>query len=121
MKPYVLVVEDNADLRTSYMDALALDGVASVSAIHGRQALDLLENIKDLPRIVLLDMMMPVMDGWAFLEERSKDPRLFAIPVIVCSAVRSRALPNNTFFLRKPVELETLLEKIHDLFSAKNT
>ncbi len=108
----VLIVEDNADLRMLYEQAMSGEGYTTASAANGKEALELLRN-GTIPRIILLDLMMPVMDGWQFLKERAADSALAAIPVVVCSASKEN-IPDAVPFLRKPVELDALLQVARD-------
>jgi CheY-like chemotaxis protein len=111
----VLVVEDDADIRDAMVGILEAEGYAVCAAVHGADALAQLK-AGSRPCIILLDLMMPVMDGWAFCEEREKDPELAAIPILVLSAVarhdprnaRVRALDH----LPKPLNIDKLLAAV---------
>lgn len=81
----VLVVDDTEDMRRLLAAALSRHGFGVVTAEHGRDALDRLGSDPGFAAIVL-DIMMPVMDGWAFLEARRDDPVLRIIPVVIVSA-----------------------------------
>lgn len=113
MRSYILVVEDNADLRLLYRQALALEGYQVDLAANGADALAMLRARAEPPSLILLDLMMPLMSGWEFLEEVARDPALGHLPVVVCSAARDR-IPMGVRFLRKPVELDTLLQIAKD-------
>lgn len=110
----VFVVEDNADILQALVQVLEDEGHAVRTAVNGRDALDKLRTSDaPLPRVILLDLMMPVMDGWAFRAEQLADPTLADIPVIVLTADGS-ASEKATHLgcagsLRKPVDLLTLL------------
>jgi CheY-like chemotaxis protein len=81
----ILVVEDDPALRDTLVWVLNLSGYAAVPATDGRQALDYLRaGLR--PSLILLDLHMPGMDGWAFRAEQRRDPALAPIPVIVVSA-----------------------------------
>lgn len=108
----ILIVEDNVDLRMLYEQAMSSEGYETISAGNGREALDLLRS-GTRPCVILLDLMMPVMDGWQFLKEREADPALSSIPVVVCSASKEN-VPDSVRFLRKPVDLDVLLQVAHD-------
>jgi CheY-like chemotaxis protein len=82
----VLVVEDDPDLREMMGEWLSTLGYRARLAKHGRDALDVLRTGLR-PRVILLDLMMPVMDGWEFRRRQLQDPHLAAIPVIVTTAV----------------------------------
>lgn len=110
MKP-VLIVEDNDDLRALYEYAITGEGYPAVTANNGQVALELLESDTPAPCLIILDLMMPVMDGWEFLRQREKSAKLSAIPVIVCTAVKDDT-PPGVPFLRKPLDLSVLLETV---------
>ena len=88
MSHTVLVVEDDLDIRQALMEILDEHGFAALGARDGAEALDLLSRATELPCLILLDLMMPVMDGASFREAQRKDPRLASIPVVVLSAYR---------------------------------
>jgi len=109
----VLIVEDDADLREMMAQLLALEGFGAHAVANGREALDYLENGHS-PRLILLDLMMPVMDGWEFRREQQRDPRVADIPVIVLSALdQSRAGDiDEAAFLKKPLDFDRLLDLV---------
>lgn len=80
----VLVVDDDRDLRRCMAEALQALGHRVATAADGRAALAILRR-GCIPCLVLLDLIMPNMNGWQFLEERKKNPELLAIPVVVVS------------------------------------
>ncbi len=82
----VLVVDDDAGIRAALMDILADEGYVVDSAPDGRAALELLRQQTNRPALVLLDLMMPGMNGWQFRTEQLRDPMLADIPVVVISA-----------------------------------
>jgi CheY-like chemotaxis protein len=82
---HILVVEDDRDLRNSLCEALELEGYAAVGVENGQAALDHLAT-GARPCVILLDLMMPVMDGWTFRQEMLKDRTLASIPLIVMTA-----------------------------------
>ena len=77
----ILVVDDDPDIRDSLREVLEDEGYGTSCVANGREALDFLRSGKR-PCVILLDLMMPVMDGWQFLEEQKRDPALAAIPVL---------------------------------------
>jgi CheY-like chemotaxis protein len=109
----VLVVEDEEDLREMIRDALRMDGFTVVTAQDGREALELLPSLHDCC-VILLDLLMPRMDGWSFMEALSADPLFCKLPVIVHSSSPRKAPPKVTRVLQKPVEVERLLSAIHE-------
>ncbi len=111
--PSVLVVEDDVDVRETVAEALEDQGYRVSSAANGVHALRLLRDHALRPDVILLDLMMPEMDGWGFCAEQKKDPQLAAIPVVVFTAY---GVPDDTArqlgaagFLRKPVHLDDLV------------
>lgn len=109
MKNTIMVVEDNDDLRMLYEEALQLEGYKVILASNGLEALNLLKKYPHRPNVIILDLMMPVMDGWTFLEERKKDSSLAQIPIVICSASKEN-IPTNLKFLKKPIELDQLID-----------
>ena len=104
----VLIVEDDQGLREALASALDDEGYTVLLARNGREALDLLEKgIR--PCVVLLDLMMPVMDGWQLVKEIKSDPKLAAIPVCVISALASKAPPEALCVFQKPIDIAVLL------------
>jgi CheY-like chemotaxis protein len=112
----VLLVEDDGEVRASIAEMLVDDGFAVVEAENGREALERLARMDEPPRVILLDLMMPVMDGWTFRSRQLADPRLAQIPVVILSA--SQGLPAQASelhineFLRKPFDGAALLHAI---------
>jgi CheY-like chemotaxis protein len=82
----VLVIDDEPDIRDAAVMLLRSDGYAAVSAENGREALGLLRSGAVRPRLIILDLAMPVMDGFASRTAQLSDPRLAPIPVVVLSA-----------------------------------
>ena len=89
MTDAVLIVEDDWDLGAMMEQTLHLEGFAPILASNGKVALDILRAGAPI-KIILLDLMMPIMDGWTFRREQLSDPRISEIPVIVLSAVSDR-------------------------------
>jgi two-component system, OmpR family, response regulator CpxR len=110
-KGEVLVVEDDFAIRETLRELLEDEGYDVSWASNGREALELLAH--RAPRVILLDLMMPVMDGWEFRVAQQKDPALARIPVVVISA--DHALDQKVAalavdgWLAKPFELDALL------------
>src|SRR5262245_23155992 len=85
MASLVLVVDDDEEIRNALTEFLSDEGYGVVSASNGREALaSLREGVH--PSVILLDLMMPVMDGWDFRAEQLRDPGLRDIPVVVITA-----------------------------------
>jgi CheY-like chemotaxis protein len=111
----VLVVEDDDDIRESVCMLLEDEGFATVSASHGKAALELLRVLDPLPKLILLDLMMPVMNGWEFYELVRRDQALALIPTIVMSAQDMDASLGSVIRLQKPLRLDQLLSKINEV------
>jgi CheY-like chemotaxis protein len=109
----VLLVEDDIDVREAVTDTLKDAGYGVLSARHGQEALDLLRKQgAPKPCLILLDLMMPVMDGWQFRELQSKDPALADIPVVALSAHDGLHALGAAGHLRKPVQLRALMDVV---------
>lgn len=109
----ILVVEDDANLRDSTRSLLEDEGYQVVTAIHGRDGLDVLAG-GVRPDVILLDLRMRVLDGWQMLAAMQDDAELRALPVLVLSAdPESRPRVGNVRgWLRKPIHLDKLFEAI---------
>jgi CheY-like chemotaxis protein len=109
----ILVVDDDPDVRDAIAGVLSDEGYQVTSAGNGREALEQLHR-RSRPSLILLDMVMPDMDGWNFRMELKKEPELAEIPVVILSAhgnVRDAALALGAAdYLRKPLRAESLLE-----------
>jgi CheY-like chemotaxis protein len=117
----VLVVEDDADIRDALVEILQDEGYDVAAAGDGRQALDLLANQTPLADIILLDLMMPVMNGFQFREEQLKKPELARLPVLIVTAdanamAKAEAL-QAAGFIKKPLEIQTLIDTIERILS----
>jgi len=107
----VLVVDDDPDLLEVTRFALEGEGIEVETARDGEEALARLR-AGSLPRLVLLDLMMPVMNGWEFLDEIAKVPALAAIPIVVLTAADPGEVPGAVEVLRKPFDLGALIEAV---------
>ena len=109
----VLIVEDDHDLREMMAQLLTLEGYDTTTVANGREALEYLHG-RPIPHVILLDLMMPVMDGWEFHRRMTADPTLAPVPVIVLSAldhVRAANL-HAAAFLKKPLDFDRLLHLV---------
>ena len=113
MSHTVLVVEDDDELRESMRDLLVDSGYAVVAARDGQEALDALAHTQQ-PCVVLLDLLMPRMNGWDFFEKMRAQPELSAVPVVVHSSAPSRAPAGVTLVLKKPLQPERLLSVVRE-------
>ena len=118
----VLVIDDDADIRFAAVRLLQSDGYTAVAAENGREALRLLRR-GVRPQLILLDLRMPVMDGFAFRAAQLADPALARIPVVVVSADGAR-VPKAAKELRavaaveKPVDGDELLGVVNEFCAA---
>ena len=116
----ILVVEDDPDFGEAVCEILTISGYRASHAVDGIAALQMLR-AGELPDLILLDLMMPRMDGWEFREALLRNKKLKDIPVIVFSAVSEIAKPIKADrFLRKPVTPEVLLAAIQLLLHRRS-
>jgi CheY-like chemotaxis protein len=112
--PYVLVVDDDPAIRGLVADALRIEGYVVDLAAHGREALEALRARR--PATIVLDLMMPIMDGFMFLEACHKERLCVGVPIVVISAVqdalkRSAEVPIHAC-LAKPFDLDDLVRMV---------
>jgi CheY-like chemotaxis protein len=110
--PRILIVDDDSAIRESLRDVVADAGYDVVVAADGRQALAMLT---PRPALMIVDLMMPELDGWELLDELRRTAPLADIPVCVLSAIASHAPPKADAVLAKPVNLDELLATIERL------
>ncbi|MGD0676857.1 MAG: response regulator [Polyangiaceae bacterium] len=115
----LLVVEDDADIREALDGLLSTEGFSVTGCSNGREALDWLRS-SPKPDLILLDLMMPVMDGWQFRVAQKEDPALATIPILALSAdsTAKAAAIDAEAYLKKPVEYDTLIDTIDRLLVA---
>ncbi len=107
-----LIVDDSADLRLLLSKALENEGMSPFTADDGQDAIDKI-SAHGNPDIILLDLMMPVMDGFEFLKWKNNQADLANCPVIILSASTHNKLPEGaTAFLQKPINLNKLVDLI---------
>lgn len=114
----ILIVEDDAPIREVLSEILQLDGYEVLTAGNGEEGLRRLAEGPP-PHLILLDLMMPVKDGFTFRSEQRKNPQWREIPVIVLSAnsnleTRVASMGEKIPFLKKPVDLEVVLETVRN-------
>ena len=119
MKKKILVVEDELDMLDTVASFLRSNGYEVFTAEDGEKAVKLFHAEK--PDLVVLDIILPKMDGWKVCHEMKKDPQLSMIPVIMLSALiqeegkSSSPLEKADLYLAKPFRLEKLMDAIQDL------
>lgn len=113
----ILLVEDNAEIADCIDMVLSYNGYEVVKTHNGKEAIDYLRRHKDeKPGLILLDLMLPVMDGWEFLDQfKSEEEDFSKIPVVVTSAAseadKQTQVPVERY-LKKPVKLDLLLQTV---------
>lgn len=116
----IFVVEDDLHIRESLTEVLEIEGFDVFSAVNGQDALDILRSGQKAD-LILLDLMMPVKDGFQFKAEQEVDPLIQKIPVIIMSAngnmSAKKELGTVKEFLKKPIDLDALLETINKYLS----
>ena len=111
----VLVVDDDRDIRDALAQILTEEGFEVSEAANGVQALA--EITRKVPDLVLLDLMMPVMNGWQVLQALRQSSELASLPVVVLSAIEAHGCAD---YIQKPVSLDKLLTLL-DTIRARTT
>ncbi len=110
----ILVVDDDYSIRDMLTQLLEDEGYTVVCANDGQEALSYLRQTEQPPRLILLDLMMPRMNGWQFREVQRQDPLLSNIPVVILSAgtdlQKQATLMEVSQYIGKPINLQTLLQ-----------
>ncbi|EYF01132.1 response regulator [Chondromyces apiculatus] len=113
-KPVILVVDDEDDIRDVVKEFIQMETDCIVeTACNGREALTILSGVSG-PCLVLLDMMMPIMDGKEVLDAMRQNDRLAAIPVVVVSASHDGPAEGAVRFIRKPVSFNALIALVKE-------
>ena len=111
--PLVLVVDDDPDILDAICDILEAEGYRVSRARHGVEALEQVDG--ERPDVILLDLMMPVMDGVAFAQALRLRPAVSDVPIVVISAdgnPQRAASVGATGYLAKPFDIEALLSQV---------
>ncbi len=107
----ILLVEDDPDALDALSELLQLHGFSVLRAHNGQEALDRLRESAGA-RVIVLDLSMPVMDGWEFLRRRKAQPQIAKIPVIVVTAFPNTGVIDADLVLQKPVLIESLMDAL---------
>lgn len=112
----IVIVEDDIDVRETLAEVLSEEGYETNAFSGGQAALQYLSALQDMPALILLDLMMPTMDGWEFRREQRRLGTLIAVPTVILSADGNidrnmEALEANGY-LRKPIHIKTLLQLV---------
>jgi len=110
----ILLVEDDHDIRVALRQSLEMANYQVISAPNGRDALMIIK--KQKPDLIILDMIMPLMDGEEFLRAKDADSELINIPVMLISAFEDKlkVIPQRPN-LKKPLDLDEVLEKVPEV------
>jgi DNA-binding response OmpR family regulator len=116
-KKSLLVVEDDLDIQMLLKFFFEEEGFTFFYASNGQEALDQLHAMPDVPDLILLDLRMPVMDGFQFLQEQEKDVKISQIPIVVMTAdgkihTKKGELDRAKDVLKKPLDLDNLLATV---------
>jgi len=114
----LLVIEDDTDIRELLKVALSLEGYDVDTACNGKEAWELLVHMKSRPSVLVLDLMMPIMDGWQFLDKKNNSGQFKDLPTLIISATSEKRMPiaqGNTVILKKPIDLDEFLQKVQEL------
>ena len=116
MSKKILVVEDDRDILISITELLTMEGYEVLQANSGLAAINLLKELQDMPDLIILDLMMPGMNGEGFRTEQLKNEKFAAIPVLLMTA---DAHPDSVQlkigakgFIKKPLNIDKFLETI---------
>lgn len=109
-------MEDDKDIRESIRDVLEMEGYSVAAYSNGKEALEGVRGCGS-PCLILLDLMMPVMDGWQFLKQRQKlGDTIVAIPVFIVSAVADQSVTalGAKGYVKKPLDIDVLLKLVRN-------
>jgi two-component system, chemotaxis family, chemotaxis protein CheY len=115
----ILIVEDNEATRAGLVKVVEAAGYRTASVVNGREALDYLDS-KPSPDLILLDMLLPVLDGWHFLEEIQKAKRVAAPIIVTTGTILTRQWAQDhgcAGFIHKPIDVQELLREIRHCIS----
>lgn len=110
----ILIVDDDADIRDGLSEFLSDEGFEVATASNGQVAMEWLRVHRPKSCVILLDLMMPLMDGWAFLRAKQSEPDLAALAVVIITAGPTEfdETPDIRGCLNKPIDLPSLLNAI---------
>jgi CheY-like chemotaxis protein len=113
---FVLVIDDHAEARQAMVELLEARGCRVAQAANGREALRLVDSWRSRPSLILLDLRMPVMNGWEFLAALKQDPTLASIPIVLLSSAPHLQFEADLLgaagYVRKPVQVEQLFQTV---------
>lgn len=119
---FILVVEDDEAIRDSIVELMSEEGYKVTAARNGALGIAFLQETPLLPDLILLDLMMPVMDGFEFCRQKSAQPAWAKIPTMVMSAdghiVQKQSQTGATDYIKKPLDIDELIARIHKMLPA---
>ncbi len=109
----ILIIDDDEAIRETFQLILETEGYSVFTAANGKEGLEVLSKMPS-PCLILLDLMMPVMDGWAFAEAHDKEKRFSKIPIVVVTAFPEMTAPlkNTEGVMKKPVDIDLLIRTV---------
>lgn len=120
----ILLVEDDIDIRIDLADLLRSEGYEVATVANGQEALDWLRLHANEACLILLDLMMPVMNGWDFRARQLEEPELIGIPVVLLSGAgdvaRHASALKTAGYLIKPLRLDSLLRLVSRLCGSRD-
>lgn len=109
----ILIIEDEPEIRETLKQLLEFEGYQVDTASNGKEGVDALVDSVSKPHLILLDLMMPIMNGWEFLEVHSSNDAISKIPVVIVSAAGERAkTAKAAAYVPKPIDIDALLNAI---------
>jgi CheY-like chemotaxis protein len=109
----ILVIDDDQAIRETIQDVLEIHGYNVITARDGKEGIKKLSSMNVAPCLILLDLMMPGMNGWGFLDYQKNNSSFSQIPVVICSAYEGSARSIGTYpVLIKPLKLDSLVGAI---------
>jgi len=116
MKKKIFIVEDDEAIRESLIELLEGEGYEISAAEDGQVAIDHLQSMVELPNLILLDLMMPIKDGFQFCIEKEQNEKLSRIPVVIMSAdgqiKEKQEQARASGYIRKPVDIDEILRAV---------
>ena len=113
----LLIVEDDDGARTALGEIFDIEGYRVATCTNGRDALEYLHSYPP-PDVIILDLQMPVMNGWQFRREQSRDAKLARVPVVVITAFQAPRNIDVDEIVQKPIDIERLLSVVRKLSDA---
>jgi CheY-like chemotaxis protein len=114
LKSTILIVEDEKESRDSLREILEFEGYAVETAVNGREALEALNVSDRRVCIMLLDLFMPVMDGWQVIDQLRAEGRLDSTKIVIITSAPYRA-PAGLPVFQKPLDLDKVMNEVQRL------